>query len=74
MQLQKYRKNAGMTQEQLAERADMSVSTITSIEAGRRNGSVETIIKLAEILGVTTDDLLRGDDITNSNNFKEVSK
>ncbi len=67
MQLQEIRERSGMTQEQLAARSGMSLAMIQSLETGRRSGSVKTIIKLADIFGVTTDRLLRANDNTNSN-------
>lgn len=70
MQLQFYREKVGITQEQLAMQVGLSVAMIQSIENGRRIGSAKTIVKLAHTLGVTTDDLLRADDNTNSNNSR----
>lgn len=67
MQLQEIRERSGMTQEQLAARSGMSLAMIQSLETGRRSGSVKTIIKLADIFGVTTDRLLRANNNTNSN-------
>jgi transcriptional regulator with XRE-family HTH domain len=72
MQLQKYREQKGLTQEQLAKLADISVTMVQSLESGRRNGSVKTIVKLAKVLGITTDSILYGNDNTNSNK-KEVT-
>ncbi|MEF7476185.1 helix-turn-helix domain-containing protein [Pediococcus pentosaceus] len=72
MQLQKYREQKGLTQEQLAKLANISVTMVQSLESGRRNGSVKTIVKLAKVLGVTTDSILYGCDNTNSNK-KEVT-
>ena len=60
------RKSAGMTQAELAERADISLDTIKSVENGRRendlrNPKIETLRKLADALGVTPGYLLYGD-------------
>ncbi len=46
-----------ITQEQLAERADISTNFMNLIEKGR-NMSVETLVKIAEALGVSIDYLL----------------
>lgn len=46
------RKARGISQEQLALRAEMSVSYLRSIEHGQANPSVESLERLAEILGV----------------------
>ena len=74
MQLQSLREKRRMTQEVLARKSDISLSMIQSLEAGRREGSVKTIIKLSKVLGVTTDELLHAYDNTNSNNLEEVTK
>ena len=49
----------GLTQEELAERAGTSQFYISSLEAGRRNPTVETVVALAQALGVDYLDLLR---------------
>lgn len=49
------RRRSGLTQEQLAERADVSVSVIRKLERGDRDSaSLPTLRKLAGALGVTT--------------------
>jgi transcriptional regulator with XRE-family HTH domain len=52
------RLNKGLTIEQLAELADISESFLGVAERGTSGFSIETIIKLANVLGVTTDSLL----------------
>lgn len=47
----------GITQEQLAEKVDISVNFMSLIENGR-NMSVETLVNIAKALGVTVDYLL----------------
>ena len=47
-----YRKQAGLTQEKLAERIGMSTSYIGDMEARERFPSAETIDKIAEALGI----------------------
>ncbi|WP_418790286.1 helix-turn-helix domain-containing protein [Phosphitispora sp. TUW77] len=47
-----------MTQEILAEKANISVSFLGQIERGERKPSLETIINIANSLGVTVDQLL----------------
>lgn len=56
--LRVYREFRGMTQSSLAAAADVNRVQIADIEAGRSNGSIETVRKLAEALGVTIDDLV----------------
>ena len=49
------RKLAGLTQEQLSERAGLQRSHISKIEAGRYAVTFETIQQIAEALGMTVD-------------------
>ena len=55
------RKAIGMTQADLADKLDISVSHMSSIETGRANFGVETLMKITEILKVSADNLLRTD-------------
>ncbi len=48
------------TQEDLAERAHISVSFLSMIERGERVAHVETLAALAEALGVTLSELFAG--------------
>jgi transcriptional regulator with XRE-family HTH domain len=52
------RKDQGMTQQQLAERLNVSQQTITAYEVGRRRIQVSSLPVIAQALGVTTEDLL----------------
>lgn len=59
--LAKLRKQKGLTQERLARIANISYHTIVKLESGGiKNPKADTILKLAEALGVTTDRLLKG--------------
>lgn len=53
-----YRELRGMTQQALADAAQVNRVQIADIEAGRNRGSVATVKKLADALGVAVDDLL----------------
>ena len=53
--IQQARKEKGYTQEYVAERVDKSVDTYRGIENGRSVGSVEILINICNILGVTLD-------------------
>ena len=52
------RLNKGLTIEQLAELADISDSFLGVAERGTSGFSIETIVKLAKVLDVSTDSLL----------------
>ena len=54
------RRRKGLTQEQLAERADVTNNYISHIENCRSIPSLETVVKLCGALGVTPDELLLG--------------
>lgn len=56
--LKMLRTEAGMTQNQLADRLGISKSVISYYELKERNPSPEILIRLAEIFHVTTDYLL----------------
>ena len=53
------RKKKGLTQEQLAERLDLSVEFISQIERSLKLPSMQDFIKLVEVLQVSADYLLR---------------
>jgi transcriptional regulator with XRE-family HTH domain len=57
------RTQAGMTQERLAERAEISVSFLSMIERGERSPHLETLDKLANGLQVPVDALFRPDTV-----------
>ena len=50
-----------LTQADLARIAGVSASAISQVERGRRSLSLETVLELATGLGVTVDELLRGE-------------
>lgn len=52
------RLRAGLTQSQLAERCGLTMHWISHFECGRRTPNVANLIRLADALGVTTDQLL----------------
>ena len=55
-QLRRFRFEAGeMTQQALAERADVTRQTILSIERGNYNPSVELALRLARVFGTSVE-------------------
>jgi transcriptional regulator with XRE-family HTH domain len=54
------RNAAGMTQEQLAERADIDRSFVQKIEAGSSTPTVEVLVRLRRALKCQWGDLLHG--------------
>lgn len=63
--IRKERLNRGLTQELLAEKANVSVSFMGQIERGERKLSLETLIKIGNALGVSFDYLLQNNDRVN---------
>jgi transcriptional regulator with XRE-family HTH domain len=64
------RKLSGMTQEQLAEKLNVSRQTISKWESGGTSPDLESIVKVSKLFHVSLDDLLmEGDDagMTNKN-------
>lgn len=63
-----------LTLEKLAERTDKSINFIGQIERGEGKPSLETLVDIANALGVTVDSLLADNVKTSDNNIdKEIS-
>jgi transcriptional regulator with XRE-family HTH domain len=54
------RKEAGFSQEKLAEKADLSTVFISRIERGVESPSLDNLVKIAKALGVPVQDLVDG--------------
>ncbi len=57
--LRRLRKSAGLSQEELADRATLHRTYISSIERAERNISIENLFLLARALGAEPADLLK---------------
>ncbi|QJW92951.1 helix-turn-helix domain-containing protein [Frigoriglobus tundricola] len=53
--LRELREKAGLTQQQLADRAGLPVTSLRNHEQGQRSPSWAAVVKLAKALGVTAD-------------------
>ncbi len=51
--IRQLRKEAGLSQEQLAERAETDFTQVGGVERGQRNPSYTTLLRLAAALGTT---------------------
>lgn len=49
----------GFTQEQLCERAEISIDAVTRIESGSRTPTLSTLVSIAKALGVELSELVR---------------
>lgn len=58
--IKKVRKTKELTQEELAERSNLTLSYVSKIETGRRNPTILTLIKISEGLGIEIDDFFGG--------------
>lgn len=59
--LSSQRKQLGMTQEQLAEKMDVSIQMISNMELGKKAIRPENLAKVCEILGISSDYVLTGE-------------
>lgn len=58
--LRRKREKAGLTQEKLAEVADLDPTYISGIERGLRNPGIRNVAKIAKSLGISTSELCEG--------------
>ncbi len=56
--IRKYRKVAGMSQEKLAEKADLHPVYFGQVERGEQAVSVHALVRIAKVLGVRVRDLV----------------
>ena len=64
------RKNLYVTQAQLAEMTDLSISYISHIETAQKKASLESLVRIADALGVTVDELLNGNQLNNPTEYQ----
>lgn len=66
------RKKRRLTQEELAEKMDVSIQMISNLERGKKAIRPENIVKLCEVLEVSTEYVLRG--IASGEDVDEIAK
>jgi transcriptional regulator with XRE-family HTH domain len=68
------RRRAGFSQAELADRLKISPSAVGMYEQGRREPSVDTLVEMSRIFGVSTDFLLtgKGTDSTDSGILDDI--
>ena len=59
--LRQLRKNAGLSQEQLAETLHISRQAVSKWESGVSNPDIQNIVQLGKLYGISTDSILRGE-------------
>lgn len=63
--IKEVREQNHISQAQLAEMTDLSVSYISHIENAKRKASLESVIRIVNVLGITVDELLAGVQMNN---------
>lgn len=58
LRLREYRKNAGMTMKRLGEMVGASEASISQYETGRVEPDIELMSKIADVLGISVDNLI----------------
>ena len=73
--LKELRKQAGKTQEQVAEAVGLEPGTISRIERGAKGMSIDSLLMFSEIYGVSTDYILKVTMQTDENGrFSDIEK
>ena len=63
LNVRRRREELGLTQERLAEKAELDQTYISGIERGLRNPGILNVSKLAKALGMSTSQLCKGMDL-----------
>lgn len=58
LKIKEYRIAKSITQEQLAEKVEVSRENISRYETGNRNPPISVLVRIANVLGVSIDDLV----------------
>lgn len=73
--LKDYRKKAGLTQQQVADKANISRSHYASLESDKYNPSLETLTNIANVLNIDTTLLLdKKESALNNRDKKDIEK
>ncbi len=56
--VRKQRRRANLSQEELATKAKLDLTSVSEIESGLRNPSLKTIYKIAKALGIQINELI----------------
>lgn len=67
MRIRKARENLGYTREKFAEKLDVSVSYLAELERGRTGISVKMLMKVCNVLGLSADYILFGEERSEDN-------
>ncbi|XVG96380.1 helix-turn-helix domain-containing protein [Eubacteriales bacterium KG125] len=70
MRVRETRLSAKFTQEMLAELSDLSPVYISNIENNKKKPSLESVVKIANALGITVDELLTGNLLSHPSDYQ----
>jgi len=78
-QMKKYRTEAGLSQDALAEKIFVSRQTISNWETGKNYPDINSLLRMSEVFGVSVDTLLKGDvevikEMVNQDDQREFNK
>jgi transcriptional regulator with XRE-family HTH domain len=59
LNLQKLRRERGLSQEELADRANIHQTYLSGVERGKRNPTITVLQRIAEALGADIEDLVK---------------
>jgi transcriptional regulator with XRE-family HTH domain len=65
------RERLGLSQDELAERMDISRQAVSKWETGKSYPDIETILKLSDLFNLSLDELVKGDQAFQENLIKE---
>lgn len=68
--IKEVRKQNDYSQAQLAEETNLSISYISHIENAKRKASLESVIRIVNVLGITVDELLAGVQLHNPTDYQ----
>lgn len=69
MRIQELRKGKRISQEKLAEMVDLSTQYMSQIENAKRKASLNTIVCVANVLEISVDEILNGNQIMRSGEY-----
>lgn len=70
VRIKETRHQCGLSEEELAELADLSTVYISYIENAKRKPSLESLIKICNALDITMDELLYGNILSNTTEYQ----
>ena len=68
-QIKFWRQQRSLTQEQLAEKVELTPGFISLMETGKKRASLETLLSVCRALNITTNDLLVGNQIIQDTDY-----